>query len=195
MITLSFSILIFAGALKLTFIIFNEDKNYIYPLKEKDIYGLKTKTSSYTIYSDKIPTINEMDNLLSDYNSTKGTDNNTNSYFIGVLTSYGPDCKGCSGIIGCGTGQNAKNGNIYYTDKIFGKIRIVAADPVYPCGTIIKMSNLYFSSEPIIAVVLDRGGAVKGEKFDLLYETEGPGGTNGTQKNVQFEILRWGWNE
>lgn len=191
-----FSILIFGGALKLISIMFSDNTiNDMLPLKEKEIYGLKTKTNHYTIYSDKIPTIDEVDDLISNYNSDFEKNYEANTSFVGILTSYGPDCIGCSGIIGCGTGQNAKNGNIYYNDKVFGKIRIVAADPVYPCGTIIKMSNLYFSSDPIIAIVLDRGGAVKGQKFDLLYETEKPGGTNGTQKDVNFEILRWGWNE
>ena len=83
-----------------------------------------------------------------------------------------------------------------YEDKEFGKIRIVAGDRSYPYGTIVKLSNTGYYSEPIYAVVLDRGGGVgKGRKFlfDLLFETEKDALKMGSRKNVTFEILRLGY--
>ncbi len=46
--------------------------------------------------------------------------------FIGQLTGYGPDCTGCSGKTS--SGQIVTNGNIYYTDAYYGKVRILASD-------------------------------------------------------------------
>jgi hypothetical protein len=80
--------------------------------------------------------------------------------FIGTLTGYGPDCIGCNGNTGCDPSQDVTNGNIYYEDAYYGKLRIVASDPKYPCGSIVKITapNLY--KEPILAIILDRGGVI-----------------------------------
>ena len=61
--------------------------------------------------------------------------------FNGKMTGYGPDCKGCGGGVSC-IRYNVRNGNIYYNDKDYGKIRILAADKKIPCGTVIRVSNL-----------------------------------------------------
>ena len=113
------------------------------------------------------------------------------STFVGSMTGYGPDCVGCSGRVGAG--QDVRNGNIYYEDKQFGKIRIIAADKKFPYGTIIRINNSRVSEEPFLAVVMDRGGAIKGNKIDLLFESEDavPGIT--TQKNVTMDVVRLGW--
>ena len=107
------------------------------------------------------------------------------------MTGYGPDCVGCSGRVGAG--QDVRNGNIYYEDKQFGKIRIIAADKKFPYGTIIRINNSRVSEKPFLAVVMDRGGAIKGNKIDLLFESEKsvPGIT--TQKNVTMDVVRLGW--
>lgn len=113
----------------------------------------------------------------------------------GSLAGYGPDCYGCTSFR-TSSGKYIGDGNIYYEDKDFGKIRIVAGDKSYPYGTIVKLSNTGYYSEPIYAVVLDRGGGVgKGRKFlfDLLFETEKDALKMGSRKNVTFEILRLGY--
>ena len=110
--------------------------------------------------------------------------------FIGTLTGYGPDCVGCSGIVACEPHQNVKNGNIYYQDSYYGKIRILAADRSIPCGSIIKISN-YFDSD-FYGIVLDRGSAVVGLTMDLLYESEKSLGL-GRVHNINFQIERWGY--
>lgn len=115
--------------------------------------------------------------------------------FTGELTGYGPDCIGCGGYVyGIRNGrQDVRNGNIYYNDGTFGEIRIVAADEKFPFGTIVRITAPRISENPIIAIVLDRGSAIKGHRLDLLYENEEATKVVGLQKNVKYEILRYGW--
>ena len=115
--------------------------------------------------------------------------------YHGKMTGYGPDCVGCSGITA--SGRNVKNGNIYYNDQTFGTIRIVAGDRSIPFGSIIKITGLNISSDPILAIVLDRGGMIgfaegKHSYFDLLYETEKAASSFGRQ-TATFELLRSGY--
>ncbi|MFA5602300.1 MAG: 3D domain-containing protein [Bacilli bacterium] len=161
----------------------------LYNVNYEEKYGFKSKVIYQPIFSNKILTIEEINELVN--NDQK---ENAILSFTGILTGYGPDCEGCGGKVGCPPRPNVKNGNIYFNDKIYGKVRIVASDPGIPCGSIVKISNFRFSKEPIIAVVLDRGRAVKGEKMDLLYEAEKDSIRIGRQKNVRFDIMRWGWN-
>lgn len=113
--------------------------------------------------------------------------------FIGEMTAYGPDCRGCSGVTSFG--YDMKNGNVNYFDKKYGSVRIVAADRKYPFGTIIRVSNLKIYNKPFLAVVLDRGGAIKGNKMDLAFDTQRNPLVRqlGFSRNVQYEILRYGW--
>lgn len=112
---------------------------------------------------------------------------------VGSLAAYGPDCPGCSGRLG--SGQNALNGNIYYTDAKYGKIRIVAGDSKYPYGSIVRIVNSRMG-EPFVAIVLDRGGGVglgKRFTFDLLCATQKDAAAFASSHNVTFEILRYGY--
>lgn len=115
--------------------------------------------------------------------------------YHGKMTGYGPDCVGCSGITA--SGRNVLNGNIYYEDKTFGTIRIVAGDKSIPFGSIIKITGINISSDPVLAIVLDRGGMIgfaegKHAYFDLLYASEGDASSFGRQ-NATFELLRSGY--
>jgi len=114
--------------------------------------------------------------------------------FMGKLTGYGPDCKGCGGNSACPPRQNFKNGNIYFNDPTYGKVRIVAADRSLPCGSIVRIHNIGIYKDPIIAIVMDRGGAVKGRHLDLLFETEKNMQGMYTHQNIQFDILRIGFS-
>ena len=91
--------------------------------------------------------------------------------FSGIMTGYGPDCVGCGGTTGCPPRQNVRNGNIYFNDQEYGKIYIVATDSRIPCGSVIKIRNSTISQE-IIGIALDRGGAIKENKIDLLVESK-----------------------
>lgn len=112
--------------------------------------------------------------------------------FIGLMTGYGPDCAGCSGFTGCSPRQNVKNGNVYFKDNTYGKVRIVASSSRIPCGSIVKISNSTLSKKPVTAIVLDRGGAIQGTKMDFLEESEKKALRVGKQ-TVTYEIVRWGW--
>ena len=114
--------------------------------------------------------------------------------FKGTLTGYGPDCEGCGGRVGCYPNQDVRNGNIYYKDKQYGKIRIVASDKSIPCGSIIKIENFRFNNnEPFYAITLDRGSAIVGMTMDLLYPSEADTDIIGRNYNIMFTIERWGW--
>jgi len=111
--------------------------------------------------------------------------------YHGPITAYGPDCKGCSGITA--SGYNVKN-TIYYHDKDYGKVRIVAADKSLPFGTIIRIKDLD-TFDNIIAIVLDRGSAIGFKRkvyFDLLYKNEKSTSSFG-KRYATFEVLRRGY--
>lgn len=107
--------------------------------------------------------------------------------FVGKVTHYGPDCTGCSGITA--SGYNVKN-TIYYSDSEYGSVRIVAAPKEIPLYSILILHN--YKGDPITVIVLDRGGAIKGTKFDILVSSEKEAYSWGIQNDVEFEILRWG---
>ena len=84
-----------------------------------------------------------------------------------------------------------QNGNIYKHDETYGKMRIIAGDKSIPCGTVMKISGAR-GMEDFYAIVLDRGGVIKGTLFDLLFEKESDAVPFGRQK-INYEVMRWGW--
>ena len=115
--------------------------------------------------------------------------------FTGTLTGYGPDCPGCGGHVACSPNPDVRNGNIYFNDKTYGKIRILAADKSIPCGSIIHIENYKFvDGNEFTGIVLDRGNAIVGLTMDLLYPSEKDTVVVGRQYNIHFSIERWGWN-
>lgn len=112
--------------------------------------------------------------------------------YEGTMTAYGANCYGCSGITA--SGYNIRNNNIYYEDKTFGTLRITAADRSIPFGTVVRVSGLKVYDEPILAIVLDRGGVIKGTLMDLAFgdENEEIVMKLGRSK-VTYDVLRQGW--
>ncbi len=124
--------------------------------------------------------------------------------YTGTLTGYGPDCPGCSkvGNVACFTREKKNfsliSDGIYYTDTIYGKVRVLAADKsVFPCGTIVLIDNGYI--EPFYGVVLDTGFTmVKAWKInqkvwmDLAFESQASV-KNATSHYTKFNVQRWGW--
>ncbi len=115
--------------------------------------------------------------------------------FTGRLTTYGGDCVGCSGVTAAGVvlNENGANGSgsaqVYYNG---GWYYVLAADSSIPFGTIIEISNHNLSLEPVIyGVVLDRGGAITGNKIDIFSGSERGAKffTGGTSYNTQFRIV------
>ncbi|MEG0367018.1 MAG: G5 domain-containing protein [Coprobacillus sp.] len=120
--------------------------------------------------------------------------------FTGRLTTYGGDCNGCSGgssagvslspttgVNGSGTPYLRYNGQKYYC---------LAADRSIPFGTVIKISNHNLSTaDTIYGIVVDRGGAIKGNKIDIFKGSERGGNQyfgGGTSNNTKFEIVSMG---
>ena len=114
--------------------------------------------------------------------------------FVAELTGYGGDCEGCSGILACRPITNVFTDGIYFDDKEYGTVRVVAADRKYPCGTIMKFTSSKLDDEPIVAVVMDRGGAIQDNRLDLLTESEAYSYKYvGRIYNLKVEVLRKGW--
>lgn len=113
------------------------------------------------------------------------------SSFTGNISAYTPYCEGCSGITA--SSYNVLN-TMYYNDSVYGNLRIIAADSSIPFGTIIKISGDGF--DPIISIVLDRGGAIGNNKrvqADLLFSEYNDAINFGIKSNVLFEVLRYGY--
>ena len=132
--------------------------------------------------------------LVTNTNDIKKFGNNYKIEFNGTLTGYGPDCPGCGGMVACRPNPDVRNGNIYFEDNEYGKLRILAADYSIPCGSIIKISNFKFiDGNEFYGIVLDRGSAIVGLTMDLLYPSEKDTLIIGRQYNINFKIQRWGW--
>lgn len=136
---------------------------------------------------------NELYNESINDNITNIANTNKSLYkFMGELTGYSGDCPLCSGYLACPPRTNVLKEGIYYNDKSYGNVRIVASSKNYSCGTILRFNVKKISQEPIIAIVLDRG--VSGNVIDLLTESSEIATKNvGRVKNLEFEVLREGW--
>ena len=113
--------------------------------------------------------------------------------FIGQMTAYQATCRGCTGEVYCPPRQDVRNNNIWFNDNDYGSIRILAADPNIPCGTVVKITNVSFTDEEIIGIVLDRGGLIKGNIMDFLVGENDDMDVVGRQRGVKYEVMRWGW--
>lgn len=120
------------------------------------------------------------------------------AYFTGKLTTYGGDCAGgngtsstgiklspITGVQGTNSPKLTYNGRSYYC---------LAADPSIPFGTIIEITNHNLGIESTAyGIVVDRGGAIKGNKIDIFNGTEaGKYFTGGTSKETQFKVVSVG---
>ena len=111
--------------------------------------------------------------------------------YTGDLTGYVYNCPLCTGRLACNSNYDLSNGVDTYPDETYGEVKIVASSSNLPCGTIIRFSSARISSEPVIAIVLDRG--VLGNAIDLLvpnidYATGVVG-----RSSITYDVLRSGW--
>ena len=125
--------------------------------------------------------------------------------YVGKMTGYGADCKGCSGVgtLSCktlsGSYHSLSIDGEYYNDQTYGSVRIVAADlGKFPCGTIVKVSNSNLGE--FNAIVLDTGASVKNASrtglvwMDLAFKTESdPQIYSATSNNTTYVVKRMGW--
>ena len=111
--------------------------------------------------------------------------------FTGDVTGYGADCPLCSGKLSCAPSYNVRNGQTYYPDITYGNVRIVASSKNLPCGTIVRFNLNKLSSEPIVAIVLDRG--VLGNDLDLLMPSENDASMYVGRNTLSYDVLRVGY--
>jgi len=116
---------------------------------------------------------------------TPKPDTSDRSSFTVNVTAYVADCPGCTGRVAC-TGRDVSS-DIYYSDKSFGTVRIVAAGSDYPCGTILDISDVG------TAIVLDRGGKVTGNIVDLLVDENKTNPWHFGRRSLEARVLRTGW--
>ena len=125
--------------------------------------------------------------------------------FSGRLTTYGGDCTGCGGGSSSGVKLSATTGvnntNSPYLTYKGKKYYCLAADRSIPFGTVIKITNHRLNLPgTIYGIVVDRGGAIKGNKIDIFKGSERGGKqyfTGPTSNNAKFEIVSvgpGGWN-
>lgn len=112
--------------------------------------------------------------------------------YRGDLTGYVAHCPACYGTLACKSSYDVyKNGVVTYPDSTYGNVRIVASSKNLKCGSIIKFNLSTISSEPIYAIVLDRG--VLGTDIDLLVATEDEAIKKVGRRSTTYEVLRVGW--
>ena len=145
-----------------------------------------------------------------DATATVANDYKVLDTFVGTLTGYGPDCAGCkSGKTSTGykiaeviDGVVQPAFTITYNDDEFGEVRILAAAYAkFPKGTIIRVTDFEHYDEAFIGIVIDTGSTMRkawnaGDVWmDLLFATENDPEIKqfGIDKNVKFEVLRYGF--
>ncbi len=111
--------------------------------------------------------------------------------YTGDLTGYAYNCPLCGGTLGCLRSYDITNGTTTFPDPTYGEVRIVASSPNLPCGTIIRFNSYRISSEPVLAIVLDRG--VLGNDIDLLTPSEDYASRYVGRSTIYYEVLRSGW--
>lgn len=148
-------------------------------------------------YETKIESVNENrsinlttmalkleEDIANDIYSAKDT-------YTGDLTGYTADCPLCGGHLGCKPSYNVLDGTETYPDETYGNVRIVASSKNLACGTIIRFNKPSISSEPIIAIVLDRG--VLGNDIDLLTNSVEYANKYIGRSSISYDVLRAGY--
>ena len=112
--------------------------------------------------------------------------------YTGDLTGYVFNCPLCNGTLGCMQSYDITDGKTTYPDATYGNVRIVASSKNLPCGSIVRFNVSRLSSEPILAIVLDRG--VRGNALDLLSQ-DVEYALNLGRVVITYDVLRVGWGE
>ncbi len=112
------------------------------------------------------------------------------STYQGTMSFYNANCVGCSGITS--TGVDISDGRLYYQDKTYGNIRIVAAGTEIKKWSVIRIKNSSLGVNTL-AIVLDRGGSIGlGKKFLIDMLTNSMENKGGIEKNITIEVIREG---
>ncbi len=140
-----------------------------------------------------------------------GVEPDIGTYFLTQkTTTYGADCVGCGGEItgfaGTSVGIQTSITSVRQSDGTwkdgitYDGYYLIATDSSIPLCTVVEISDHGWSgqgmtpSEPFLAIVADRGGAVKTNIVDLFGGTEKgyTGITNSKRVGVRVEIVEFG---
>lgn len=100
------------------------------------------------------------------------------------LTHYTANCKGCSGYTA--TEVDVRNTTAYQG------YRVLSVDPrKIPLGSVVEIKD---GSRTYKAIAIDTGGAIKGNKLDLLVGSYKEAIQLG-KKNIKLRIVRSGWGD
>ncbi len=156
-----------------------------------------TANISNNVYETKIENdnINKVVNLSTMALKVEEVNNNlkysAKDTYTGDLTGYAHDCPLCGGTLGCLPSYNVRDRRTTYPDAAYGEVRIVASSKNLACGSIVRFNSPRISSEPVYAIVLDRG--VLGNDLDLLVEDETYATTYVGRQKISYDVLRNGW--
>jgi len=152
--------------------------SYIHIIESKSYSDNINKTVNLSTMALKVEEFKE-----NDIYSAKDT-------YTGDLTGYVFNCPLCNGTLGCLRSYDIRDGKDYYIDEVYGNVKIVASSSNLSCGSIIRINSTRISSEPVIAIVLDRG--VVGNSLDLLSPSLDYAYKIG-RSIVTYDVLREGW--
>lgn len=155
----------------------NESLEKVIEIKDKQIEGREELIKTLKELNQKQKKIIEDSNFNA---KSKGSDSTTTATINMNASAYIALCsEGCSGKTA--SGYDVKN-TIYYNG-----MRIIASDlDVLPMYSIVEIEG--FSDR---FIVLDTGGAIKGNKIDILFDSH----TNAIKfgrKNLKVKVLRYG---
>lgn len=153
---------------------------YVHVIETKTYSNNTNKNVNLSTMALKVEEIKE-----NDIYSAKDT-------FTGDLTGYVFNCPLCNGTLGCLYKYDITDGKTTYPDETYGEVRIVASSKNLPCGSIVRFNVNRLSSEPIIAIVLDRG--VRGNALDLLSK-DVEYALNLGRVVITYDVLREGWGK
>lgn len=101
-----------------------------------------------------------------------------------VATAYTSECDGCTGITA--TGYDVRN--TVYKDGY----RVVATDEsIIHMDSLLYIESVNDSFEPFVAISSDVGGAIKGNRIDILVENESKAYDFGV-RDIKVTVLREG---
>lgn len=147
--------------------VIKESKNKVIAIGTKEEQNKVVSNTNNNTTASKGSTANESNSSNSSEPASDG------KVFTMEATAYGPDCKGCSGTSAYGINLKASP-----TPKV------VAVDPsVIPLGTRVWVEGY---GE---AIAGDTGGAIKGNKIDVLVSSEAHAASNWGRRTVTVKIL------
>lgn len=145
--------------------------------KENSILEFKEKLKKYENENEKLKNENEkLKKELEKYDSLRKLNM--------VATAYTSECDGCTGITA--TGYDVRN--TVYKDGY----RVVATDEsIIPMESLLYIESVNNSFKPFVAISSDVGGAIKGNRIDILVENKSKAYDFGV-RDIKVTILREG---